>query len=428
MVRILTLFLGAKNLCALAITLLSCLLMLSCNDGKRRQMARIIIEADSMNRNYVPMTSDSLLTLACDFYDRHGTPNERMKAHYLLGCAYRDMGEAPHAVDCYLQAAACADTTSQDCDYRTLGCIYSQMGDVYHLQLLLSEEIESRKLSRKYALLAGDTLGSITNLKLSGGTYIIMNKTDSAEIVIREAMRLYHENGYIQDEIKASTLLMHLFIERPDHLTELHQLIERYDKECDLFDSNHELHSRHRQFYYYKGRYSEMTNQLDSAEYYYRKIQHPNMAYTIKDSMFKGLLSVFQKRNIADSIAKYARLYCDVNDSSIVIKDQNLTLQLAASYNYNRYQKEARENERRAHRFQLWTIGITFLFIILLFSGIYLGKRYRRKQQQLEKELADNTLKYEAKQYELLQMEQIHKETVSSIQQELSQSKKKNKV
>ena len=412
----------------LIFALLSCLLMLSCNDGRHRQMEQIIIEADSMNRNYVPMTSDSLLTLACDFYDRHGTPNERMKAHYLLGCAYRDMGEAPHAVDCYLQAAACADTTSQDCDYRTLGCIYSQMGDVYHLQLLLSEEIESRKLSRKYALLAGDTLGSITNLKLSGGTYIIMNKTDSAEIVIREAMRLYHENGYIQDEIKASTLLMHLFIERPDHLTELHQLIERYDKECDLFDSNHELHSRHRQFYYYKGRYSEMTNQLDSAEYYYRKIQHPNMAYTIKDSMFKGLLSVFQKRNIADSIAKYARLYCDVNDSSIVIKDQNLTLQLAASYNYNRYQKEARENERRAHRFQLWTIGITFLFIILLFSGIYLGKRYRRKQQQLEKELADNTLKYEAKQYELLQMEQIHKETVSSIQQELSQSKKKNKV
>ena len=29
-----------------------------------------------MNRHYVAMTSDSLLLLACRYYDRHGTPNE----------------------------------------------------------------------------------------------------------------------------------------------------------------------------------------------------------------------------------------------------------------------------------------------------------------------------------------------------------------
>jgi hypothetical protein len=102
-------------------------------------------------------------------------------------------------------------------------------------------------------------------------------------------------------------------------------------------------------------------------------------------------------------------------------------MQLAAGYNYNRYQKEARQNESRAHSFQLWTIGITVLFFILLFSGIFLGKQYRKKQQQMEKELADNTLRFEAKQYELLHLEQIHMETISSIRQELSQSKKKNK-
>lgn len=28
------------------------------------------------------------------YYDSHGNTNEQMEAHYLLGCAYRDMGES----------------------------------------------------------------------------------------------------------------------------------------------------------------------------------------------------------------------------------------------------------------------------------------------------------------------------------------------
>ena len=140
-------------LLALSIALACCT-----TEGERQQMARIIIEADSMNRHYVPMTSDSLLTLACRFYDRRGTPNERMKAHYLLGCAYRDMGEAPRAIDSYQQATECADTTAQDCDFRTLGCIYSQMGDVYYRQLLLSDAIQARLQATHYAFMANDTI------------------------------------------------------------------------------------------------------------------------------------------------------------------------------------------------------------------------------------------------------------------------------
>ena len=87
---------------------------------------------------------DSVMKEVADWYDRHGTPNERMEAHYLLGCTYRDMGEAPRAVDCYLDAAACADTTATDCDFYTLASIYAQMATLYHQQLLLSNEIEAR--------------------------------------------------------------------------------------------------------------------------------------------------------------------------------------------------------------------------------------------------------------------------------------------
>ena len=40
-------------------------------------MSSLLDRADSLNRNYVPMTDgiDSLLLEAVEYYDRHGTPN-----------------------------------------------------------------------------------------------------------------------------------------------------------------------------------------------------------------------------------------------------------------------------------------------------------------------------------------------------------------
>ena len=146
--------------------------------------------------------------------------------------------------------------------------------------------------------------------------------------------------------------------------SELHQLINEYEKESTFFDKNHELPPSKRQYNYYKGLYYENNHQLDSAEYNYRKVYRPNMSFSDKDPMYRGLLSVFSKRHQADSIAKYARLYCEVNDSSIAKKDQELTAQMAASYNYSIHQKDAMESEAKANRFFLWLIVILFTFLI----------------------------------------------------------------
>ena len=119
--------------------------------------------------------------------------------------------------------------------------------------------------------------------------------------------------------------------------------MDQFETESELFDEHHELPPSQRHYYSYKGKYYESLNVLDSAEYYYRKIYRPNMTYVQKDPMYRGLLSIFKKRHQADSIAKYALLYGEANDSSIAIKDKDAVNQLAASYNYNRLQKEVHE-------------------------------------------------------------------------------------
>lgn len=373
-------------LLTVALTVLA-VLVISCGTGKRSNMERLLAEADSMNRNYVPFTTDSVMLDVVDYYDRHGTPNERMRAHYLLGCVYRDLGEAPHAVDCYLDAIAKADTTSADCDFHTLSCVYSQMAWLYHQQLLLSNEIEARKQSKHYAYYANDTLNAIYEQGMAAGVYLMINKRDSAELLLCEAISLYHKYDRVQDGLKLSMVLMHLFVDQPNRMPELKQLIEQYDAESDVFDEHHELPPSKRQFYYYKGRFFENTNQLDSAEQYYKKIYHSNMRYVDKNPMYKGLLSVYGKRHLADSIAKYAMLYCMATDSSVIIKDQQQTAQLAASYDYHFYKEQSLENENKAERFKTTLIIVAALFVILvlLFTIAYI--RNRDEKRRLEERI-----------------------------------------
>ena len=423
-----------KRVLPLFLLVLVLLLCGACTtERERQQMAQVIAEADSMNRNYVPMTSDSLLLEACRYYDRHGTANERMRAHYLLGCIYRDLGEAPRAIDCYQEAADCADTLDNDCDYRTLGCIYSQMGDVFHQQLLFSNEIEARKQSHHYGLMAGDTLGAISSINLMSGIYFLLHNNDSARLMSLTAMDMFKKHGYLRYSLDASTILMYQYIDDPKNHACLQELIKEYDNNYPLFDEYHELHNNKRLFYYYKGKFYEDEGMLDSAEYYYKKIEYPQMLYTIRNSMYKGLLSVYRKRHVADSIAKYAQLYCEVNDSSIAIKDQDLTARLAASYNYARYQKQSLDNAQKAnHRLQLSIVLLIVAFIATataaLFRHRYLVSQ-REKREALEKLKANyaQAMKvYEGKLQQLRLLDIGHQRTIETIQQELEKVKQEN--
>ena len=363
--------------CLLVIVLSSC-------SGDGSQMRAQLEELERQNRADSVMTNDSLAEHLVKYFDRHGTPNERMRAHYILGRTYADMGEAPRAVDAYLDAASQADTTAADCDFRTLGCIYSQMGDVYHRQLLLSNEIEARRKSYHFARIASDTLGFLTEMKFTASALILLNRKDSAENLLKETLRLYDEYGYVQEGIQASTLLMHIYIDQPEHLSDLGDLIKRYDSESDMFDEHHELPPSKRQYYYYKGRYMEGIGMLDSAEFYYRKVHRPKMSFIDRNPLYLGLLRVFQKCNQADSIAKYAQLYCMVNDSSILLNDRQTTAQMAASYNYHLYQKKALQNAEKFYRATLSLIIISILSVIILLVAFYLIYRNRKKQQRLQ--------------------------------------------
>lgn len=396
-------------------------LLYGCGADKE-QMLRQLEQLEQANRADSVMRNDSLAKDLVAYFDKHGTPNERMRAHYILGRTYSDIGEAPCAISSYQDAIDAADTTVSDCDFYTLGSVYSQMATLYRSQLLLTNEIEARNKATHYDYRANEIKWAIYNQVLSSGAYILLNKKDSAEIILKSALEQYRKHGFKQQALRYSKTLLLLYTESPQRLDEAKALMDQFEAESDLFDEHHELPPSQRQYYYYKGKYFENIHKLDSAEYYYRKIYRPGMSYASQDPMYRGLLSVFSKRHQADSIAKYAMLYCMTNDSSIALKDQDIVAQMAANYNYSRFQNEAHENEVKAYKRLIGLIVTAVVWAIILIAAFMLWRYNQRNIHRLKKEFADATDELEENLHELQLLESTHHQVIATIQQELTKA------
>lgn len=153
----------------------------------------------AMNKAYIDFTSDSTMLEVVDYYEQHGSANEKMLAYYILGCVYRDMHEAPMALEYYNKATELADTTAKDCDYATLCRIYSQMGFLFAKQHLPHQELASLDKAVKYAYLAKDTLNAIRYYQNKQAIYASQNKLDSAIIINNQAAKLFKQIGALKE-------------------------------------------------------------------------------------------------------------------------------------------------------------------------------------------------------------------------------------
>jgi hypothetical protein len=89
---------------------------------------------------------------------------------------------------------------------------------------------------------------------------------------------------------------------------------------------------------------------------------------------------------------------------------------MAASYNYNRYQKEAYENERRAHSKQITLIIVIVITVALFLSVFYLFHK-RVKNHRLR--LAGLERQYQDKILSLQQLGHTHQQVLKILQDEL---------
>ena len=393
---------------------------------KADRMYHYLLLADACNKCYDTLPSDSILQEVADYYDRHGSANEQVRAHYLLGCTYRDEGNAPLALKCYRNAVDRADLNSPKCDFKTLSRVNGQIAILYHMQRSPRLEIEARREAIKYAWLAKDTVSAIIFTGNLSNPYHMLNNLDSSLFYSQQAASLFRSVG--RKEMAARTLGLDIEIYlRQKHYTLAKQAMEEYERNSLFFDQQGNIAKGRESYYNYKGIYYEGIGKFDSATYYYRKLLLGNANLNEREAAYKGLLSIYQKLNNGDSIAKYSELYCQTNDSASFTHSADEITRMQAMYNYTRHQEIARKAEQKAERARTGIVAILAVGVVILAIGAFFYQQYRNKKkaeiQQLNYDYGRALLEYNKLSAELERMKQQDGSLMLDKQQEVEELK-----
>ena len=354
--------------------------------NKSDKMRSLLLLAKAQNLAYATMPDDSLFEEVVEYYDRNGSSNDQVLAHYLHGCISRDLNDAPKALERYMEAVAHADTTDTDCDYSTLHRVYGQMANIYSLQNLPKEEILSLEKAGYYSLKAGEIRNYIRYIELHVRPYYELDDTAAIFETTFRARDLYLKNGFPQDA--ASVYPSAIFIRlKQGRYEEAHTMMVDFECHSGLF-TNGEIEPRRRQYEYFRGMYFEGVNQLDSAEYHYRKA----LAYGFQFEGCKGLLSLYSTKGNLDSVKKYAPLYVQSVDEANAKLQTEAVLKMKALYDYSQSKKEAENQKRKAG---IWKMSLFMCLLLALCVYFILrsrkSKAINRKIQEIE--LLQNTIK-----------------------------------
>lgn len=349
----------------------------------QRMRCRLLLTS-ARNKCDTVFHSDSLQWALVDYFNRQGSPNERMTAHYLLGRALADMGDAPGAMRIYHKAVESADTTAADCDFRTLCAILGQMAAIYESHQLHGQQVEVLQQCALFAHQGRLAYHFIKAHELQLPAYYAMDDTARCFSLTEECRRLYLDNGMEQaaESVYPTAILILL---RDGQYARARKLMLAFETRSGLFDDKGDICPGREHYYNSKGMYYCGVHRLDSAEFFFRKLARYGFSYNY--DAYKGLLQVYRERGMADSIARYSALAEQALDSIHADSQDNALALSAASYNYARHEQAAEAKASEAHRAWLVFAMASILFMTALFVA---GLLYRKKNSESEEQKSED--------------------------------------
>lgn len=313
-------------------------------EPKETQMYYWLLTIQADEKRYVLHTSDSLINAIVSFYRKHGDSDKLMMAYHYQGCVYRDMNDAPRAVECFLDAVDVEGTTEQN---TLLGLIYGQLGTLFAYQDLFDESLEAKHKSLHYYTLQKDVRRIPGALCGIVRMYGIKNEPDSAVYYYREAVRVAQEAGRAKsaDDILSELGCLLADMGQPDSAKQI--LLPLYKKGGF---SNVELKL---------GRIYLQEEKTDSAELCLKQAAVCGSIYQ-RYSAYLGMARLETQRQDYRKALDYAFQVQELSDTIDTQTRTEAIKKIQSLYNYHHTaQKNIRlEQENETFRYQLLTSNL----------------------------------------------------------------------
>ena len=389
------------------------------------QVQYLLLRTKAKFKDYQPIDHDSTIEEVTDYYDRKGTNYQRMNAHYLLGNYYAQRGDAPRAMDNFNKAIGHADTIK---DIRALMLIHGMICNLYEDLYLDDKAFQEMKRAVYYALKCGDTLSALIYEEGAPLYYRRKNKYDSVEV---SANRLYRKWQQIPRG-RSNTLVLSYCVDVAlvqGDWAKAQSYMDIYERSFGHKDVN--TSGLIYNLYDYKARYYTGIGQNDSALYYIGKQQRANGSFGNRVRFSRNYMTLYQRLGKADSVSKYANLYCANCDSAWSNLNAERVAQVRGMYDYSRMQKEA-YHQQMEHKQLLFSATVALALGLLVLAWLlYVIRRNKRMERQ---QIAQQNERYDqlieqyrqiSEQHELLKQEENEKSQLNMLQSRMIEQLKK---
>lgn len=336
-----------------------------------------LLISQAKNKNYVKLNSDSILSIAYNYFQQQDNPQRKALAGYLRG-TYMD--EEKHdgetALEYFMKAAKEVEKAD---DYQLAHLIYVRIGHIYLYRSLVDYAITAFQKASDYAKLSKNKLYISSALSYLGRAYSIKPDADKSINYYKEALKIAKENN---DKYSISLALNDLSGVYTLFFQDYKQAI-KYAKESIVIKNECKLDLT--QSYLSIGDAYRHLNMNDSAQYYLEKATVSENIYTAYHAY---QVLYYLNRDIPQNYAK-AMQYCDkfytYMDSISKMKHDEEIIAMKEKYDHEKLLNE--KNTLQIEKERITRNGLyTSLFIIAIAATfvVFYQRKLIRKERTIQ--------------------------------------------
>ena len=352
------------------------------------QMYYRLLCIKAKDKAYITHTSDSAILPVVEYYEREGDKKHLPEAYYYAGRVYRDLGDAPQALD-YFEKALDAMQENENLKVKTK--VYAQMGTLFSYQNLYEEALNMFKHSLQCDISLKDSIGMVFNYRDMADAYRSLKKPDSALYYYQKSYQLCQQlerkdlGNMLQSQLASFYLDRGEYPQAQKALQHALQDIKSYNKSGIYSIAAHYYHD---------------IDNIDSAQWYYNELLQCGSIYS-KELAYRGLTNIMLRKGKSISAAEFLYQALLLGDSIKKITNTQRIQQIHSLYNYQLREKENQRLIAQNTQQRKINLIISLILILSIIGGIYYYFTKKRKIQkhlkeiqQLQTEAYQNSLQY----------------------------------
>lgn len=334
-----------------------------------------LLLTEAEDKTYVTHTTDSLISIAADYYEKTDDLGRKAKAWYYKGRINQDLGHPLKAQEYYLKALRDEEKIE---DHALLGRIHNHVGMLYAYQKVYEKALPFQKKAVENFHLINDSTGQVFALRDLGRTFLMLGLQDSSIICNQKAIALMRKRIIPS----VYTELAGLYIDR-QRMEEAHGLLRTSLQNVAKPQAKYPV-------YLVLGELYKKSGQIDSARFYLQAcINSAPLPETRAGRLFH-LKEIALEKGQWEQAALLSKQYELLKDSIEQGKNAESIRNVQAFYSYNEIEQDLWEARLYASKqksfYSLLITACLFLLTVALLRFIH----YRRERKNLLQRLKAN--------------------------------------